>query len=95
MDKQIDFRMITPCGECCAGCLKKQDGFCQGCLESGGKCKEWEQSGGCPIFLCCVGHSVSFCGLCPDFPCQGLRQKAPWNPSIVEDLAALAALYSR
>ena len=35
MDKQIDFRMITPCGECCAGCLKKQDGFCQGCLESG------------------------------------------------------------
>ena len=21
MDKQIDFRMITPCGECCAGCL--------------------------------------------------------------------------
>ena len=56
MDKQIDFRMITPCGECCAGCLKKQDGFCQGCLESGGKCKEWEQSGGCPIFLCCVEH---------------------------------------
>lgn len=75
MDKQIDFRMITPCGECCAGCLKKQDSFCQGCLESGGKCKEWEQSGGCPIFLCCVEHGVSFCGLCPDFPAKGCGKK--------------------
>ena len=27
----MDFRHITPCGECCVGCPKKADGLCQGC----------------------------------------------------------------
>ena len=45
----MDFKTITPCGENCVGCKKKAEGFCQGCVESDGHCKEWEQSRGCPI----------------------------------------------
>ena len=36
----IDFTKITACGECCVGCKKKEDGLCEGCIESDGHCKE-------------------------------------------------------
>lgn len=36
MKNNIDFTTITACGECCAGCKKKEDGICQGCIESDG-----------------------------------------------------------
>ncbi|MDD3193216.1 MAG: DUF3795 domain-containing protein [Oscillospiraceae bacterium] len=93
MDNPVDFRTVTPCGECCVGCPKKRDGFCKGCIESGGRCKEWEASGGCPIFRCAMEHGVSFCGLCPDFPCAWLPKKASWNPRIVAELTDLARRY--
>ena len=43
----IDFTKITACGECCFGCKKKDEGLCEGCIESDGRCKEWAQSGEC------------------------------------------------
>ena len=43
----IDFTTVTACGECCVGCKKKEDGICQGCIESDGHCVEWESSGLC------------------------------------------------
>ena len=49
-----DFSKITACGECCVGCKKKEVGFCKGFIESNGNCKEWEQSGGCPIYKCAM-----------------------------------------
>ena len=90
-----DFTTITACGECCVGCGKKASGFCKGCIESDGHCKEWEQSGGCPIHKCAMKHNVQFCGLCDEFPCEWLVEKVSWNKNIVGDLTALANEYRR
>jgi hypothetical protein len=91
--KVMDFRHITPCGECCIGCLKKENGFCKGCIETSGKCEEWTGSGGCPIYLCANKHNVKFCGLCLEFPCEFLVKKVTWNKVIVKHLAKLAEEY--
>lgn len=91
--KDIDFSKITACGECCFGCKKKEDGICEGCIESDGYCKEWAQSKGCPIYKCAKQHKVQFCGLCFEFPCKWLVEKATWNPNIVDDLTELAKKY--
>ena len=92
---QIDFYKITACGECCFGCKKKDDGLCEGCIESEGHCKEWAQSEGCPIHKCAKRHKVLFCGLCVEFPCKRLMETATWNPDIVKDLNKLAKRYGR
>ncbi len=95
MDKVIDFEHITACGECCIGCKKKDDGLCQGCIESDGNCIEWTQSGGCPIYKCAKQHHVQFCGLCHEFPCDWLVNKVTWNLNIADDLTKLAILYNQ
>ncbi len=93
MDNNIDFATITPCGECCVGCTKKEQGICEGCIESDGNCKEWTQSKGCPIYKYSKQHNVQFCGLCTEFPCDWLKEKITWNPNAIEHLTHLAALY--
>ena len=82
----IDFTKITACGECCFGCKKKDEGLCEGCIESDGRCKEWAQSGECPVHRCAKNHGVQFCGLCAEFPCEDLPKKIHWNPNVVEHL---------
>jgi len=71
-----DFSKITACGECCVGCKKKEFGFCKGCIESEGNCKEWEKSGGCPIYKCAMKHNVQFCVLCLTYGCRASRKRA-------------------
>lgn len=93
MKENIDFAVITACGECCVGCGKKESGLCQGCIESDGNCREWAESGGCPIHKCARKHNVQFCGLCGEFPCEWLPKKISWNSHIVEDLTKLAEKY--
>ena len=88
-----DFSKITACGESCVDCSKKEEGFCQGCIETDGKCKEWEQSGGCPIYKCTKRHNVKFCGLCTEFPCEWLLSKITWKQNVVEELSILAKEY--
>lgn len=91
-----DFAAITPCGESCKGCEKRKSGFCSGCRESGGLCKEWEQSGGCPIYACAERHGALFCGLCGEFPsCSFLSEKITWNKRIVEEQTVLAEEYNK
>lgn len=46
--ERIDFNVITPCGECCIGSKKKNEGFCQGCIESGGNDVDGKHSINCP-----------------------------------------------
>ena len=91
--ENIDFTKITACGECCVGCKKKEEGLCEGCLETDGHCKEWAQSGQCPIHKCAKEHRVQFCGLCDEFPCNDLPKKIHWNPNVVEHLTELAKAY--
>ena len=91
--ENIDFSKITACGECCAGCRKKEEGICEGCIESDGHCKEWAQSGQCPVHKCAREHGVRFCGLCAEFPCGELTKKIHWNPKVIEHLTELAKAY--
>ncbi len=65
---------LTACGECCTGCAKKQSGACPGCIEADGRVPEWAGSGRCRIHACTRKHGVTFCGLCPDFPCGDLEK---------------------
>ncbi|MBN2853248.1 MAG: DUF3795 domain-containing protein [Clostridia bacterium] len=89
----IDFSVITACGECCVGCKKKEDGFCNGCIETEGNCQEWANSNGCSIYKCAKQHNVLFCGLCEEFPCAWLVTKVTWNPDVIEHLSGLVKLY--
>ena len=89
----IDFSTITACGECCAGCSKKLAGSCPGCIEADGRVPEWAESGVCKIHACVKSHSVRFCGLCDEFPCEKLPKIIHWNPDIVKHLAALRDEY--
>ena len=89
----IDFSTVTACGECCVGCKKKEECLCEGCIESDGNCREWAQSGGCPIHACAKRHGVQFCGLCDEFPCEWLPEKVNWNPHVIEDLTRLRDAY--
>lgn len=91
----IDFSTLTACGECCVGCKKREEGFCLGCIETEGHCAEWSGSGGCPIYLCAHRHNVTFCGICPDFPCAFLSEKVTWNKNIIAHQTELARLYRR
>ena len=89
----IDFSTVTACGECCVGCPKKEAGQCEGCIQSDGHCKEWKDSGQCPIHKCAKAHGAPFCGLCAEFPCAELTGKIFWKPHIVEELTQLADAY--
>lgn len=90
-----DFSTITACGECCAGCAKKLDGRCPGCIESDGRVPEWAESGRCRIHACVKEHHVRFCGLCAEFPCGKLPSLISWNPDAVEQLTALRDEYRK
>ncbi len=89
----MKIRRITPCGECCEGCRKKADGLCRGCLETGGHCEEWADSGVCPTYACCKEHGALFCGICPEFPCDHLPMMK-WRPDCVRELTDLAEEYN-
>lgn len=89
----MDFSTITACGECCTDCKKKEEGLCKGCIESDGNCKEWEESGGCPIHKCTREHNVPFCGLCGDFPCEWVVKKTVWRHNYIEEHRRLASEY--
>lgn len=93
MGQTIDFSAVTACGESCAGCKKKQEGACKGCIEADGYVPEWADSGRCKVHACAREHGVQFCGLCNEFPCGKLPSMIHWNPNIVEHLSALAKQY--
>ena len=90
-----DFSKITACGECCAGCPKKQDGRCPGCIEADGRVPEWAGSGRCKVHACTRKHGVQFCGLCPEYPCNQMAELVSWNPDIQEHMTALKNEYRK
>ena len=101
-DKQIkqvavyimtEFSTLTACGECCAGCSKKLNESCPGCVEADGCVPEWAESGRCKIHACARDHGVQFCGLCELFPCEKLPAMIPWNADIIDHLSAIRDEY--
>ncbi len=95
MHERIDFSALTACGECCTGCKKKQSGACPGCIEADGYVPEWAGSGRCRIHACTRAHGVPLCGMCPEFPCEGIREMMPWKKDVIEQLRALANGYEQ
>lgn len=95
MYKEANFSCITACGECCDGCIKRNNGKCEGCLETGGHCLEWAGSKGCPIAICASKHDIQFCGLCDEFPCEKLKSTNTWNLNAVDNLSNLAKQYKQ
>ncbi|MBP1560799.1 MAG: pyridoxamine 5'-phosphate oxidase family protein [Oscillospiraceae bacterium] len=53
----------------------------------------WEN--GCNICKCCKEHSVPFCGLCGEFPCEWLCNTLTWDKNGIEQLKMLAEEYRR
>ncbi|MBE5861460.1 MAG: GNAT family N-acetyltransferase [Lachnospiraceae bacterium] len=88
-----DFKTITACGECCAGCSKKIEGLCLGCIEADGRVPEWAESGRCRVHACAREHGVQFCGLCKEFPCERLPKIISWNANIIDHLSKLRNEY--
>ncbi len=93
MNAPHDFSTMTACGEHCNGCDKKSNGLCPGCIEADGVVPEWAGSGRCKIHACTRNHGVSFCGLCPAFPCDNIQQMMPWKQNAAEQMKALAERY--
>ena len=88
-----DFSTLTACGECCTDCPKKADGRCPGCMEADGRVPEWADSGRCKVHACTREHHVSFCGICPVFPCGKLESMISWNPDIIGRMTDLRNEY--
>ena len=91
----MNYTHITPCGECCDGCAKRESGLCRGCIATDGRCEEWAASGRYPVFACCEVHGAAFCGLCSEFPCLRLPEMLHWRPDCIAELRAHAAAYRR
>ena len=69
----MDFTLITPCGECCEGCKKKDDGQCHGCLKIDGHCEEWAGSGVCPTYAAARNTVSPFAGCARNSPATTCR----------------------
>lgn len=54
------------CGLHCTECEYKESGGCNGCKNMNGKLF-W---GECPVAVCCQNKGLTYCGECPDIPCE-------------------------
>ncbi len=91
----MDFNNVTPCGGSCIGCTHYRSGECEGCRNNGGICVSmWEN--GCAIYECCKKHSVLFCGLCAEFPCEWIVCKlSEWDNDGISRQQELADEYKK
>ena len=61
-------KLDSMCGLLCETCGYKTSAGCGGCIETGGK----PFHGKCDVADCCSGKNLSYCGKCPEFPCETL-----------------------
>lgn len=68
------------CGVCCSKCEHKEEWGCKGCL-----CMSKPTWGECEVKQCVETKGYSFCGECPQFPCDMLSNMGKeygFDPSI-------------
>lgn len=75
------------CGLDCGSCENREKCGCPGCLEL----EEGNWAGDCDIKKCCEEKQLEHCGLCPDFPCDMLRNTA-FDPDEGDDGERLITL---
>lgn len=75
------------CGLCCDKCENRVKCDCPTCFEL----EEGNWAGDCEIKNCCEEKQLEHCGLCPDFPCDLLRNTA-FDPDEGDDGERLVTL---
>ncbi len=75
------------CGLDCGSCPNREEFSCSGCTEL----EEGNWAGNCEIKKCCEEKQLSHCGLCPEFPCDILRNTA-FDPDEGDDGERLVTL---
>lgn len=78
---------VSRCGMDCNSCINREECGCPGCLEL----EEGNWAGDCEIKKCCEEKQLEHCGLCPDFPCDMLRNTA-FDPDEGDDGERLITL---
>lgn len=88
--EDTDFSKITACGGNCETCQFYQKGDCRGCIETGGERVFEGRKSVCEICACCKEKKVSFCGACPEFPCDWIDKKiSEWDKEGISKLSKL------
>ena len=64
-----DISLIGYCGVDCAACPDYTGKKCPGCRRS-----EWPDGDPCPPVACCREKGAPYCGKCPDFPCDMMKE---------------------
>lgn len=75
------------CGLYCDKCENREKCDCPTCLEL----EEGNWAGNCDIKKCCEEKQLEHCGLCPNFPCDLLRNTA-FDPDDGDDGERLVTL---
>lgn len=68
----INNSVCSRCGLDCNACENREKCDCPGCPEL----EEGNWAGDCEVKLCCEKKNFEHCGICPDFPCELLRNTA-------------------
>ncbi len=68
MNENTEKITLAKCGMDCTACRFAEENDCPGCMQ--GKVFEDEQ---CEIYDCCTQKGCEHCGMCPDFPCDDLK----------------------
>ena len=72
-DEQDEEKVIeSRCGLLCSECGYREQMNCKGCVSI--TKPFWGDA--CPVKSCCEEKKQEHCGLCPDFPCDLLKQFA-------------------
>lgn len=64
------------CGLLCGGCTYRESHGCAGCIVTNGH----PFHGECPVAVCCQAKGLEHCGLCPQMPCEKLRDYSCADP---------------
>ena len=71
MASEVRDMIESRCGLLCGECRFHTESGCRGCVYI-----ENPFWGKCPVKSCCEEKGLAHCGLCPQFPCELLRQFA-------------------